>query len=92
MEAAPQLNKWGGLVLGVARGFLLSSLILFMLFISNFSYLRYSTSDSYLSKRIFKLAPATYALLWNGFFSKFMTKERFNATINEVQSSGLPSH
>jgi len=85
MEAVPQLSQWGGFILGLIRGFFLVSLIIFALVISNTSYLEKSVSDSYLGKRLFKVAPAIYSALWNGFFSKFMTKESFNKTILEIQ-------
>ncbi|MCX5703618.1 MAG: CvpA family protein [Candidatus Omnitrophica bacterium] len=88
MEAVPTLNKWGGLVLGIARGFLLASLIIFMLVISTLGYLRNSTLDSYLGSRIYKIAPATYNWIWNSLTSKFMGKEELNKTILEV-SRGL---
>ena len=84
MEAVPTLNRWGGFVLGIIRGFLLASLIIFMLVISTISYLRDSTLDSYLGSRIYKIAPATYSWIWNSLTSKFMGKEKFNKTVFEV--------
>jgi uncharacterized membrane protein required for colicin V production len=88
MEAVPVLNKWGGLVLGILRGFLLAGLIIFMLAISTLTYLRNSAIKSYLGKGLFKVAPATYSWLWGNITSKFMTNEKFNKTILEV-SEGL---
>jgi len=88
MEAVPQLNQWGGFILGLIRGFFLVSLIVFTLVISSINYLEKSVSDSYLGRRLFKVAPAAYSALWNGFFSKFMTKESFNKTVLEIQPSG----
>jgi len=85
MEALPQLNRWGGLALGVIRGFLLSSLIIFILLISSITYLKNSVIDSYSGRRLFKIAPATYSKVWFGFASKFMPQEKYNSTIQEVQ-------
>jgi len=85
MEAAPRLRKWGGLVLGIARGILLASLIVFMLVISSISYLRDSAKNSYSGKQLFKLTTSTYTWLWNAVTSKFMSGEKFNKTILEVQ-------
>lgn len=85
MEATPQFNKWGGLILGVGRGILLGGLIIFMLIISSVSYLKNSVKDSYSGKRLFKVAPATYSALWDNLMSKFATQEKFNSTILEVQ-------
>lgn len=88
MEAVPQLNKWGALALGIARAFLLTGLIIFMLVISTLSYLRNSAINSYLARRLFKVAPATYSWLWDNITSKFMSSEKFNKTILEI-SQGL---
>ncbi len=86
MEAVPQINKWGGLVLGLARAFFLTGLIIFILVISSIPYFKNSVNESYLGKRLLKIAPATYSRMWNGFFSKFMTQEKFNDTVLEIQS------
>lgn len=85
MEAVPRLNKWGGFVLGILRGFLLTGLIVFMLVASNIDYLKSCVKDSYLGRYLFKVAPKTYACLWNGFASKFMTKEKFNKTVLKLK-------
>lgn len=85
MEATPNLNKFVGLALGIARGILLAGLITFMLVISSSSYLRNSVIDSYLAKRMFKVAPNTYSWLWNKVASKFVSGEKLNETILEVQ-------
>ncbi len=84
-EAAPTLNKWGGLVVGVARAFLFSSLLLFILFISPIDYLRDSISASYGGKKIIQVAPNMYVSAWETFFSKFMTGEKLNETVRKVQ-------
>ena len=87
LEAVDRLNKWGGFLLGIARGMLVSGLIIFMLVISSISYLRMSVRSSYLGIRFFKVAPNTYSWLWNNLASKFMAQEKFNKTILEVQDS-----
>lgn len=85
MEATPNLNKWMGLVLGIIRGFLLASLIIFILVISSTAYLKRSVVNSYFGRRIVNLAPNTYSWVWNKITSKFITDEKFNETILEVQ-------
>lgn len=87
IEAVSVLNKWLGLFLGVARGFLTCGLIIFMLVVSNADYLKKSAGDSYSGMRLFKLAANTYAGLWYGLMSKFMSGEKFNETISEVEAS-----
>ena len=90
MQAVPRLNKWGGLVLGITRAYLLASLIVIGLAISTIPYLRDSAVDSYSGRRLFKAAPAAYSWMWNKVFSKFMSREEFNKTIFEV-SRDLPA-
>lgn len=87
METVTTLNKVGGLILGIVRGGILASLIVFILFISTVGYLRNSVSKSYLGIRLFPVAPAIYSNLWNGLMSKFMIKEKFNTTVTEIQES-----
>jgi uncharacterized membrane protein required for colicin V production len=87
MEAVPGLNKWGGLVLGAARGLLFVGLIVFALAISSVSYLKNSVADSYSGRRILKVAPAAYAWLWGSIGSKFMSGDVFNKTVTEVQEN-----
>lgn len=87
MEAVPKLSRWGGLILGVARIFLLTSLIMFTLVISTITYFSRSVTASYSGKYLFKIAPAVYSSLWNGLVSKFATKERFNQDVLDIQFS-----
>lgn len=85
MEAAPKLNKLGGLILGVVRGFFCVGLIVFILAVSTVSYLKKSAEDSCYGKRLFKSTVDTYSWLWNTVTSKFMRGEKFNKTILEIQ-------
>jgi uncharacterized membrane protein required for colicin V production len=86
MEAVPNLNKYGGMLLGVAGGFLFTGLLMFMLAISTVNYLEGSLKSSYLGNRFFKIAPATYTFLWDNLMSKFMPSEKFNQTVLEVKN------
>jgi uncharacterized membrane protein required for colicin V production len=84
-EAVPTLAKWGGLVVGVARAFLFLSLLLFAMYISPLGYMHDSVSASYGGKRIIQAAPNMYVGLWETLFSKFMTGEKLNETVRQVQ-------
>lgn len=86
MEAAPKLNKWGGLILGACRGVLLSSLVIFAFIISHVAYFKNSAYGSYSGRRLFKVAPAAYAKIWESFASKFMAREKFNEVVAEVEA------
>jgi len=87
METVTILNRIGGFFLGIVRGCILASLIMFILFISTVGYLRTSVAKSYLGVRLFPVAPAIYTTLWNGLMSKFMVNEKFNKTVAEIQEN-----
>jgi uncharacterized membrane protein required for colicin V production len=84
-EALPSINKYGGLLLGIARAFLLIGLIMFALVISSIDYLKNSVTNSYSGDNLLKIAPTAYTLLWDNVVSKFSGKDDFNKTILDVQ-------
>lgn len=84
IEAENQINVWGGFILGMARGVLSVSLIVYILVISPINYLRTSALNAYSAKYLVKAAPATYGFLWNKIMSKFMAKEEINENVFEV--------
>lgn len=84
-EAAPLLNKWGGFLLGIARGVLTAGLIIFIFAISATGYFKNSVHASYLGNRFFNIAPKTYQWIWYSVASKFMVNEKFNPTVSEIQ-------
>ena len=81
MEAVSFLNKWGSMILGIARATILASLIIFMFAISSIGYFKNSVKASYSGKRLFSIAPDTYSWLWNSVISKFTTSEKYNETV-----------
>ncbi len=87
LEAVPNLNKFGGLFLGMFRAVFLTSLIMFGCVISTLDYMKTSVHSSFLGTQILSVAPNTYAWMWDNLMSKFMTSEKFNNTILEVQDN-----
>lgn len=85
VEALPALNKWGGFILGLARGVLVGSLLIFVLLLSGAGFLNKSVKDSYSGRYIAGVAPAVYSSLWQGFFSKFFSGDKFNDTVLQAQ-------
>lgn len=85
MEAVPQLNKWGGLVIGLLRGYFLVSFLVFMLFISSIGYFSASVKKSYSGKNFFYAAVGTYNWLWDSIISRFSPDGDSNKTIPEIQ-------
>lgn len=86
-EAVPRLNKIGGLILGLVRGFIFSSLIVFMLVICSVSTISDMAKASYSGKKIVKISFTLYNGMWNGFFSKVLPHESVNNTVLEIQGS-----
>ena len=79
LKAVPALSKWGGFIAGLARAALLIGLIVFIFSISTVGYLQSSADNSYIGSRFSKVAPLTYAWIWNNITSKFAKNEKFNA-------------
>jgi uncharacterized membrane protein required for colicin V production len=86
VETVPVLSKWGGLILGIGRGFLLVSLIVFCFTISGFTYFRKSVATSFTGREIFRIAPATYQWIWKNISSRFMPLEKGNEIIPEIEA------
>lgn len=89
VETVSLLNRWGGFVLGIIRGILLTGLFTYILAISTVIYFRDSVKDSYLGKTTLEIAPSVYCGLWNGLFSKFMLQEKLNQQIIDEVKEGL---
>ncbi len=84
MEAAPKINKIGGFIFGLIRGYFTIGLLAYILAISSISYLNRSVERSYLGSKALSVAPKAYNWLWNNFVSKFSPNEKSNATVSEV--------
>ena len=88
-ESAPEIHKWGGILAGLMKGFLLSSIIVYAMAISGVNYLHKSVNTSYSGKYWMGVGCGLYSGLWDGVVSKFMTGEQFNKNTVEVQASVL---
>ncbi len=87
IEAISLLNRWGGLVLGLARGILWTGLVVYFLTISTIDYINESVKNSYLAKYNIEAPLVIYRGLWNGLCSKFMTQEKLNTNVDIVEES-----
>jgi uncharacterized membrane protein required for colicin V production len=85
MDTVENLNKWGGLIVGVARSFLLVSLFTFGFALSNFGYLEESLQNSYTGRRIFSLAPSVYRWSWENITSKFFVDDKINEAVIKIE-------
>jgi succinate dehydrogenase hydrophobic anchor subunit len=84
-ESTPGLHKWGGIIIGTARGFLLASLIVFALAISGLDYVHKSVGNSYLGRYWVGVGSSVYSGIWKNIMSKFMNAEKFNPAILNVR-------
>ena len=88
-EAVSLLNKWGASILGVARGLLLISLMIFFLSIPVVNYFTDSVKKSFFSKDLIKVSTSTYTFLWSNLVSKFRPQDKFNIVVLEIQDEVL---
>lgn len=88
-ETVSALNKWGALLLGITRGFILTSLIIFLLSIPVVKYFEHSVKYSFSGKRLIKVSTGAYTYLWKNLVSKFMPKQEFNKVVLEIQDEIL---
>lgn len=88
VEVINSVNKWVALSLGITRGILSASLLLFIFSLPLVSYFQRSVKDAYLGSQIVQVAPALYARIWGGVMSKFVPQEEFNYAAYEI--AGMP--
>jgi uncharacterized membrane protein required for colicin V production len=85
MEVVPTISRWGGLILGIFRAFLLGSLILYFFLATDNPYLRKSMKTSFSGMGLVYLAPMFYSSSWNGVISKLAVHEKFNSAVFEIE-------
>jgi uncharacterized membrane protein required for colicin V production len=83
-EAVSGLHKWGGLILGLARGALLASMLFISFYFLNVNYLKGSVSRSYIGSRLVSAGIKAYEFTFGGIVSKFVPDESLNKSIYEV--------
>ncbi|MDD5282027.1 MAG: CvpA family protein [Candidatus Omnitrophica bacterium] len=89
LEAAPKLNKYGGLILGLARSYFTVGLLMYILLISSVSYLSSSVKNSYLGSRFSSVSAQTYKWFWDSIFSKISPQEKPNSVVAEVRDNSI---
>ena len=90
MEINQAVSKSVALLLGVVRGFLLASLVAFVMVVSDIGYLKDSVKSSYTGRRVCNAAVNTYSWTWNHLTSRFALGENFNKTVTEIQKTINP--
>jgi len=90
MEVVPAISRWGGLVIGIFRAFLISSLLLFFFLTTGNEYLRKSVLNSFCGTGIVYVAPNTYDFIWKTIMSKLISHEKFNSVVFEIEKNSAP--
>lgn len=88
-EAITMLNKWGAAVLGIARGFILVSLVIFLLSIPVIDYFGNSVREAFFGRHLVKVSIGTYSYFWHSLVSKFMPRSEFNKAVLEIQEETI---
>lgn len=83
-EATAVLDRWGGLILGAAKGFLFISLLFLTFHLSSVPYLRSSLKKSRFGDSLTVIDVKVYGFIFNSLVSKFSPNEQLNPSIKEV--------
>jgi uncharacterized membrane protein required for colicin V production len=86
IDSVSNTEKWGGLVLGIARAVLLASLVTFVVVLTNIKYFKSSVKDAYSQKYLFRAAPDTYTWIWQNAISKIPASGNYNQDITRIES------
>ena len=85
IDTVTGLNRWGGFLVGLVRGYLLIGLISYGLAASSIVYFKDMLRESLIGPSTFHIAPDAYRCMWNSVASKFAVNEKFNTAVNEVE-------
>ncbi len=81
VEARSLVNKIGGVLIAVARGLLVCSLLLWFLLTTGSEYFSKNIRSSYSGSRIIKIAPIFYQETFKWVIVKYFPKERINEAV-----------
>lgn len=80
-EVKTALDRWLGFIFSGLRAFILSSLILVILFFTNITYLQASIKNSFSQRFILNLAPRLYSSSFENLMVKFLPNEQLNTAL-----------
>jgi uncharacterized membrane protein required for colicin V production len=83
IQPIPFIDKWGGMILSLARGLLITSLVVVFIFLVPIEYCRKSADSSFSKSYLIEVAPKTYAFIFENIYSKFSSNETLNKIIFE---------
>jgi uncharacterized membrane protein required for colicin V production len=83
------VDRWGAAVISVARFGLTASMILFILLLTDQSYMERMTRSSFTQKYVLYIAPEVYQRTVDGFVAKLASNQKVNpAVLDELNETG----
>ena len=83
VQTISAVDRWGAVVVSVARFFLTASMIMFVLLLSDEPYMERMTSSAFAQKYVLCVAPSTYRKMTDGFVVKFFPNEKSNTAVTQ---------
>ncbi|MBF0123467.1 MAG: CvpA family protein [Candidatus Omnitrophica bacterium] len=84
IKTKPVWDRWAGSILGIGRCLVVASMLMFVLLISGIPYLEAKTVESFLGKRVVKIAPGMYKNVCDGFVSRLFSGQKYNQAVREA--------
>jgi hypothetical protein len=89
VQAISMVDRWGAVVVSLARFVLTASMLMFVLLLTDQPYLERMTLSSFSQKYVLLVAPETYQKMVNGFVAKLVPNQKVNsAVIEELHETG----
>ena len=89
VQAISMVDRWGAVVVSLARFVLTASMLMFVLLLTDQPYLERMTMLSFSQKYVLLVAPETYQKMVNGFVAKLVPNQKANsAVIEELHETG----
>jgi glycerol-3-phosphate acyltransferase PlsY len=83
-EGGESAGKYLGLIIGFARGIIISGFVIFGLLISTIRYCDLSARSSFFGPKVTKITTQTYEFAFYGIISKIFPDQSFNQEVTKV--------
>ncbi|MFH1656102.1 MAG: CvpA family protein [Candidatus Omnitrophota bacterium] len=83
IQPIPVIDKWGGLLLSLLRGYFVASIVILFIFLVPIDYFENSTKSSFSKEYLLELSPRTYAFVFENIYSKFSSSDKLNKEVFE---------